>query len=373
MKTDLFDISENGLINYSKENISDKSSADIILVFAQRELIESVDLKSSLSQYSSAETIICSSAGEILDIDVYDESIACTAISFEKTSVKTFITNIEGKTSESAGRDIALNIDQQNLSHVMIFSDGGLVNGTDLMNGINEVFENKIMVTGGLAGDGAKFEKTIVGLNDNIQSGNIVSVALYSNDLKVRHGSRGGWKPFGPIREITKSASNILYELDDKNALDLYKEYLGDKVDGLPGSALLFPLMITLENGTELVRTILSVNETDGSMTFAGNVPEGCKAQLMLASDEELIDGAAMAAEDATSEEEPELVLLVSCIGRKLVLGPRVDEEIDAVKEQLGESATYIGFYSYGEICPLSSNVSGDLHNQTMTITTFKE
>ena len=79
----------------------------------------------------------------------------------------------------------------------------------------------------------------------------MVAVGLYGEHVKLGHGSKGGWDTFGPERIVTKSDGNVLYELDDKPALALYKEYLGDRAAGLPGSALLFPLALRASKALE--------------------------------------------------------------------------------------------------------------------------
>jgi hypothetical protein len=252
-----------------------------------------------------------------------------------------------------------------------------MVNGSDLVRGMNESLPSGVTISGGLAGDGPRFEKTLVGLDENIQIGNIAAIGLYGDHLEVSYSSRGGWDSFGPDRKITKSKANVLYELDGKSALSLYKKYLGDLAAQLPGSALLFPLAIRVgEHGQPLVRTILSINEAEQSMTFAGNMPEGAYARLMKANFDRLIDAAAGAAETcliAFDKTPPQLALLVSCVGRRIVLGQRIDEEIDSVRDEFGKETALAGFYSYGEISPLGPTAGCELYNQTMTITAFRE
>ncbi len=195
--------------------------------------------------------------------------------------------------------------------------------------------------------------------------------------MTIGHGCIGGWEPFGPQRIITKSIDNTLFELDGKSALDLYKNYLGEQANELPGSALLFPLSIQEKEGAnEVVRTILSIDNEQKSMTFAGDVPVGYISRLMKASFDTLINGASGAAQNALghlNNTKPELAILISCVGRKLVLDHRIEEEVEEVKAILGDESVITGFYSYGEISPFKNSTKCELHNQTMTITTFSE
>ena len=209
----------------------------------------------------------------------------------------------------------------------------------------------------------------------------MIGVGFYGSALKVGYGSLGGWDPFGLERTITRSKDNVLYELDGQPALKLYKEYLGEEqAKGLPGTGLLFPLRLRMKSGgkeAEVVRTILAVDEKEQSMTFAGDMPEGTQVSLMKANFDRLVDGAAGAASmsvESLGSNKAQLAILISCIGRKLVLKERVEEEIEAVRGVIGNEAAIIGFYSYGELCPVAATEKQcELHNQTMTITTFRE
>jgi len=329
------------------------------------------------SNYPNANILLNSTAGEILDTSVNDETISLTAIQFEKTKTKTSIVQIEEiKNSYEAGKNLASSFDPVGLKNVLVISDGQKVNGSDLVQGLQEYLPEGTIITGGLAGDGARFQKTIVGLNESPLEGRIVAVGFYGSALSVTYGSVGGWDSFGPERLITKSTANILYELDEKPALEIYKTYLGEYANELPGSGLLFPLSIRT-NGVKstLVRTILSVNEKDKSLTFAGNMPKGAYARLMKANFDRLIEGASNAAQNTISEKikQPDLAILISCVGRKLVLDQRIEEEVEVVRAVYGNKTAITGFYSYGEIAPSFNFLKCDLHNQTMTITTLTE
>jgi hypothetical protein len=275
--------------------------------------------------------------------------------------------------SRAVGASLAKQLSDPELSHVFALSDGQLVNGGELASGFNENLSDSVRLTGGMAGDGDRFECTLVGLNGPPASGRVVGIGFYGDKIEIGFGCAGGWESFGPERVVTKSVGNILHELDGRSALALYKEYLGDQAAELPGSALRFPLSV-LEPGatTPLVRTILSIDEAFGSMIFAGDVAEGARVWLMRASYEDLIGGAEAAAEQ-TKVKDPDLAICVSCVGRRIVLGQRTEEETESVRSVLGAKPLITGFYSYGELAPSDGLSACRLHNQTMTITTFKE
>jgi hypothetical protein len=243
-----------------------------------------------------------------------------------------------------------------------------------LVLGLQEFLPEGTIITGGLAGDGNRFKSTLVGLNETPIEGRIVAIGFYGSKLSITYGNMGGWDSFGNESVITKSNANVLYEIDNKPALDVYKSYLGDQAKYLPESGLLYPFSIRLKDSDDaVVRTILKINEEERSLIFAGNMPEGAYARLMKANSNHLIHGASMAATDSmeTISQKPELAILISCVGRKLVLNQRIGEEVEAIRAIYGSKTAITGFYSYGEISPSLSKC--ELHNQTMTITTISE
>jgi hypothetical protein len=262
------------------------------------------------------------------------------------------------------------------LKSILVISEGSFVNGTELITELIRQTNNAVPIFGGLAGDEYHFEKTIVGLNADASQGKIVVIGFYGEHIHFGFASEGGWSDFGPEREVTQSEKNVLYKIGDRFALDLYKEYLGKYADELPGSSLYFPLSMKENSHSKpVVRTILSIDEKSKSMTFAGNIPVGSKVRLMKGNFDKLVDASYQAAHEIKEQQQqnPQLALLVSCVGRKIVLGNRTEEEIEAVKEVFGSNLLVCGFYSYGEISPTLNNVACELHNQTMTITTLYE
>jgi len=338
--------------------------------------------------FPGAHPLGCSTAGEIAGTQVSDDSLVVNAIFFEHTQIRGAQVSLHDVgDSFQAGEKLALALpptvdaaepgQRDPLAHVLVLSDGLHVNGSDLVHGLTQHLPVGTSVTGGLAGDGARFGETFVFWDTAPTTEAIAVLGLYGSRLQVGVGSLGGWDSFGPERLITRSQGNVLYELDGHSALGLYQTYLGEHAAGLPATGLLFPLSLRVKAGeTPVVRTLLSVDEKKQSITFAGDVPEGAYARLMKANSDRLIDGAVGAAETcvrALGERPPELAILISCVGRKLVLRQRVEEEIEGVRDVLGANTLLTGFYSYGEIAPFLPGAKCELHNQTMTITTLLE
>lgn len=353
--------------------------AQLVLLFGARaRLQEPAAFQQVRSWYPAAIIVGCSTSGEICGTEVRDDSLVATALCFERTTVQVAHAHVDDmEQSRAAGVTLAKALHHQGLSHVLVLSDGLKVNGTELARGLRENLPEAVAVTGGLAGDGPHFQHTLVCGNDVPAEGRVAAVGFRGEGLRIGYGSLGGWDTFGPERLITRSKSNVLYELDGRSALELYKQYLGEHAGGLPATALLFPLALRRDQGGySLVRTVLGIDEKKQSMIFAGDMPEGTYARLMKANFDRLIDGAADAARAGLSRLgsfTPEVAVLISCVGRKLVLKQRVEEEVETVREVLGPRPVLTGFYSYGEICPHGAVTQCELHNQTMTITTFSE
>jgi len=354
--------------------------ADLVIYFGGKGILDSGEHYRTLAGfYPGAHLIGCSTGGEIRNARVFDGSIVAAALRFEKTPLKVFGMPIAGvEESFHAGKAVAEALRGDGLKHVFLLSDGTNVNGSELVRGLYSVLDAGITVTGGLAGDGADFARTLVGVDAAPTQKQIAAVGFYGDAIQVGYGSVGGWTPFGPERRITRSHDNILYELDGKPALDLYRQYLGEDGAQLPRDALQFPLCIRPEGaGAEhdIVRTILSVDEASKALTFAGDIPEGYTARLMRGDFMRLVDGAAKAALLAHVEdkEAQSLAILVSCIGRKLLLGQSISDETEAVADVFENAIPTIGFYSYGEICHQEFTGKCGLHNQTMTVTVIHE
>ncbi len=359
-------------------NLANETAAQLVFCFGSKTVFETENVYSTLrKRFPRAVIALCSTAGEIYHTSVLNESLSVTAVKFSHTRVvPALVSSHAFENSYEAGRALLQQFDPAGLQYVFVLCDGSQVNGSELVRGMNDAAGNTVLVTGGIAGDGDNFKSTLVGLNSAPESGQIAAVGFYGSSLIIGHGSKGGWETFGLEKEVTKSEGNVLYEIENKNALELYKQYLGPEADALPGAALFFPLSVILPGQQEaVVRTILSVDEVNGTMTFAGDIPVGSRVRLMKGN----FDKITAAASDAASQAlvpgncKPGLALLISCVGRKLILQSRVEEETEAVDEIFGHQTLLSGFYSYGELSPLVPGGYCQLHNQTMTITTFYE
>ncbi|AZP11314.1 FIST signal transduction protein [Undibacterium parvum] len=353
----------------------------LILVFGYTAHFADPALNASLTaHFPNAQRVGCTTAGEITPAGVVNHSTVVTALHFEAVAFKVATAALASmEKSFDAGADLAKKLLAPELKAVLVLGQGVNINGSGLIAGMASELGDAMPVTGGLAGDDGAFVKTYTLSNAGVSSSEVVAIGFEGEKLIFSHGSFGGWKAFGPTRKVTRCVGNILYELDGAPALDVYKKYLGEYAKDLPGSGLLFPFEMLSDARESLgqIRTILGVNEEDGSLVLAGVINPDGYLRLMHAHTNDLVDGAETAAK-ASIAAAPDcqgqaLGLLVSCVGRKLVMGGRVDEEVEAVQEILGENTVLCGFYSNGEICPGYQLEACSLHNQTMTITYLAE
>ncbi|NJB71046.1 hypothetical protein GGR42_001508 [Saonia flava] len=351
----------------------------LVLVFGNRHAFEKNKIHDEVvSLFPDGHIVYGSTSGEILEDSVYDGSIVLTAIQFEKSN---FIINRENVLSfdndiRALGNALMKGLSLDDLKHVLVISEGSSVNGSTLIDAIEEIVDKEVSISGGLCGDDARFEKTLASYNEEPKIGEVIVIGFYGDTLEITAANYGGWTGFGPERVVTKSEGNILYEIDGQPALDLYKTYLGDKANDLPQAALLYPLKVWSKIDEEpIVRTILNIDEEQNSMILAGDVPQESRVQLMMATVDDIVEGASEAAKYAMRDRKnnPELAILVSCVGRKLVMDQRTEEEIEEVSHTIGADAKITGFYSYGEIAPFAGQSKCQLHNQTMTLTLFSE
>jgi hypothetical protein len=354
---------------------------DVVLCFGAPAFFRLPSLQAALRGAAPrAQLAGCSGAGEIARQQVHDGTLALTALRFDRARAHGVATDIRGMgDSFGAGARLAESLPAEGLRHVLVFGTGVHINGSALVEGLQSRLAPAVQISGGLAGDGGAFVETFTLGNGRSASDQLVAVGLYGESLSIGNSSLGGWVPFGPARRVTRCEHNVLHELDGESALAIYKRYLGEYARDLPASGLLFPFELLRDNheSSGIIRTILGIDEAAGSLTLAGDVPEGGYLKLMHASTERLIDAAERAAlklqPRTRASNTPALSLLVSCVGRKLVMGDRVDEEIEAVASVLGAHTLVAGFYSYGEICESEFIGECRLHNQTMTITWLSE
>ncbi len=403
---------------WSIESFPDLDSEQtLVIAFGSVQLLDDSRPLATLKQaYPTSHFIGCSTAGEIWGSTLLDESLVVSVLRFQHTQLKSAFCPIQEeyklkdqqKTRHNcygAGRFIAQQLADKNLKAIFILADGLQTNGSELLRGLNSILYDQVafishsdplLIVGGLAADLHQFKRTWVLEKSGVRMGYVAAIGFYGNAIQISCGSQGGWTIFGPERTVTRSERNILYELDHKPVLQLYQEYLGKRARDLPISGLFFPLALgTLGSRKHIVRTLSGIDWETQSMRFTGDIPLGAVAQLMRGNYERLVDGALAAALITRNSSqrkmgeweqnhnklidsenfmlEPNLAIAISGSGRRLVLGERTEEELEATLDELPKETQQIGFYSYGEFAPYGSTSVCELQNQTMTLITIRE
>jgi hypothetical protein len=359
------------------------NAADLVLFFGTRQALGCGSRYRELREmFPRAHILGCSTGGQIRNDDIVDDEIVAIALRFDATKLRLACELAPAlEQSRACGAAIGRTLAADDLAGIFVLSDGLAVNGGELVAGITSVVGSAVPLTGGLAGDGARFQETLVSADCPPGKRVVGAVGFYGPAIRIGHGSAGDWDEFGPRRRITRSQGRTLFELDGQPALNLYERYLGDaEAKGLPGTGLMFPLRIhdPARPDHDIVRTVLAVDREARTMTFAGDMPEGWVAQLMRGNFDHLAAGAAKAARQAAAKMHEgngsdRLALVVSCVGRRLLMGQHIIDEVEAAGVELGAEVPRLGFYSYGEIAPHSASGRCELHNQTMTITAITE
>jgi len=350
--------------------------AQLVLFFSSKEILDEGALINGLkTSYPQAEIVGCTNEGQILGGEVTDHALVVTAIHFEHSSVVVVSQAVDDTAkSEELGVSLIQKLPAEGLRHVFALGDGSHLAGSSLAKGISSHLSPGIGVTGGFTPPNHR-----VYHNATLPNGAAVLVGLYGDKLQFSYAARTGWKSYGPIRKITKSQGEVLYELDNKPALDFYKEFLGPFANELPGIGLNYPMLVWgphSDQTTAIARTVVAVDENEKSLRCAGDLPEGYNVQFMITNNEMIVQGAATAAKlslEAMQHTKPELALLMTCVSRKMMMKQRIEEEVEAVSDVLGENVKYTGFYTWGEITPLNFNDTCAFQNQVMAITAIRE
>ena len=336
-------------------------------------------LKGVADVVKTGNLIGCTTGGEISDLGISTGSAVLGGIVTDKIDFHIASAVNLKQDSEEAGKNLARQL-PGNVSHVQLFSDGLTGNGCAILRGINSVFKGQTPIVGGTAGDDGKFQRTWQFAGDKLLSDAVVAIG-FSGDFRIGTGAKSGWAPIGVAKKVTRASGNTLYELNGESALKVYERFLGKHAAKLPAIGVEYPLGLTESNrdrwsdGGEydsfLLRATMSVDRRQGSITFAGEIPEGARVHLTCGDSASILSAVEKAAREAISDLGgglPNVVFCYSCYARKIVLGRRITEETDIVRQSIGKDTPLMGFYTYGEFCGVSSDSACYLHNETISL-----
>ena len=258
----------------------------------------------------------------------------------------------------------------------LVISGGLAVDGDEIIAGIESACGKGTTIIGGLAADSLKMERTYVFTNDKLFDYGLLALILDEEKICLSGVAVGGWKPVGMDRIITKSNGNVVYTIDNEPALDFVSRYAGLKdLDTNNGMNFMissnFQVQLKREGKHPVMRTPMQANPQDRSIIFAGSLPEGSKVKLCLLPGFEVIEATLNEFNNYKKEQpEPDAIILFSCAGRQITLGPFVSEEIGKIKNIW--NAPLAGFFCYGEIGRVDSG-QHEFHNMTCSLATLTE
>lgn len=312
-------------------------------------------------------------------------SVVVMAIKSDTTKFYAGLGENIAKDAFAAGKQAAENTKSQTtdpLRAFMMISDVLVGNGAEIVRGVLSSLGAHFPIVGGASGDDFQFKKTYQHLNDKVYSGVVVGFG-WVGDFEFGIGVKHGWVPVGTPKKVTRSEGSIVHELDGKPAITIYDEYFGEKeaavlrTETLAKLAVSYPLGMKVEGSDEmLIRDPITVNAT-GSITCAGEFPEGSSVQLMIGSKDTAIKVAGEAARNAVEQlngAKPKAVIIFNCIARNKLFGENSGDEIKEIQKAVGEDTPLIGFYTYGEQAPLGGEVRNiekcnpAFHNETVVI-----
>jgi hypothetical protein len=320
----------------------------------------------------------CSSHTEINSHEGLDLSV--TAMGLQGIESTTLKVDTMQPDSRAAGQRIGAQAKEFGAKLVITFPDGILGNTAEYIRGLQDVLGPKFPIIGGVAAEHLSFVATYEFWNREILCGGAVAVGIRGN-LTLATAARSGFQPVGALRTITKmEGKHLILELDNRPALQIYRDFLGDAPANPQMIGIEFPLLVVLnvagsfmdsDDRSNVVRVVRALDEDKGGLVLGGEVTVGMRVRLTRAVKNDLLRGAVEATQAVLQRvPEPDVAFIFGCSGRKLILGPRYQEEMQAAFAPLGARLPKIGFYTYGEISPVH-DVS-IYHDETFTIALLK-
>ncbi|NWF66917.1 MAG: PAS domain S-box protein, partial [Campylobacterales bacterium] len=332
--------------------ISDEEKVLKLLKKIKKELPKSIIIGSSTD-------------GEIIDGNVFEDSIVISLSSFENCELKASFVKNDNCSFES-GKTLSSSILTDNTKAMILLSDGLNINGEEFLKGVESVVDlNNVVVSGGMAGDKGMFKQTFTIFDEQIIFNGAVGVSLNSDFLKAVNSVGFGWKAIGKKMVVTKSYKNRVYNIDNFTPVEVYEHYLGKEMaNRLPEIGTEFPMIIE-KDGLLVARAVLSKHE-DNSLTFAGNIHEGDTIWLGCGNYELMMNDSYNAIENL-SKYNFESIFVYSCMARRRYAS---NEFIEKEIVPLNKISPTSGFFTYGEFF---SKKSCQLLNSTMTILALSE
>jgi len=317
-----------------------------------------------------------STGGEIL-FDQQRDSILTQAGVFVLTDLKPEVFNIhlvkrEEPTTfafaQRLGKQVVQTIDNPNL----ILSTGGLdMDGQDMLNGMQSILGSEVKIFGGMAADDEKFKQTFVFTESNITERGALVLAFDRTKVELTGMATSGWIGLGSEFIVNRSDGNVVYEINQEPALDLYMDYLNVSEEDLPGIGLEYPFLLKKEGSEDVIRAVMQIDVEKRSLVFAGSVPEGSTVSFSTSPGFEIMENTRNRIMDFyRANPKTDLMLLFSCVARHVALGPLISTEIKLAS--LKWKVPLAGFFTFGEFGSNPGQIS-QFYNQTFTLALIRD
>jgi hypothetical protein len=319
------------------------------------------------------------SAGEFIDGDYDSGSIVILLLEIDRNYFKIFFEDYRGKDPRNVAKRMGQKSLQEFTSPVFFVSSSGLfLDGEKVIGGLEDSVGNEINIWGGKAGDDLQGKETYVFTNNNSSNQAILLLVIDNDKISVIGQAESGWKAVGTPKTITKSEGLWIYTLDDQPALDLMIKYMGYKFQHDKESEIVYdakissPVMLVREKGEPIIRSQAFINWSDKSIMLSGNFDKNDKIRFTLPPDFEVVDDVIESSQLLKESELPEADALVmfSCSGRLVELGPMLSREIDGIRNTF--NSPMAGFFTYGEY-GRATNGNNEYHNYTCCWVALKE
>lgn len=365
------------------EELCDELGAapDLVILFAAARYAVQALLDGIYSRLpETCQLVGCSSYAQINSEEGLVDSVTALGLRLGGLSAHTALVEDAVTDCRAAGQALGQKLLAAAPSLVIVLPDGLHVNSTRLLLGMQDILGRSCPIIGGEASDSGDFTRTYQFIGRRVLSGGAVAVAL-RGPLLLQTAARSGWVPVGKTHVVTRvERGNIILTIDDRPALELYKQYLGPRALEMPAISPDFPIGLVSDTATGqkvpdgeilLLRAINGMDEARQAIILSGECPEGAEIRMTRAGKQDVIGGADQAGRQALSAlSEPSLAFIFDCMARKVVLGARYKEELHATFSALGPRVPKIGFYCFGELSPVQGVTMH--HHETFTMALVK-
>ncbi len=366
----------------ARQNLTGEISA--AFVFSSTDFARPLTIKTISGMLGHQAALLGASAAAIIcPQGIFKNALGIMLLSLPKyihhyaASVKDIGRIGAGQAGDSLGEKLLNGFTGSHRNLGIILSDGMIKEESVFIQGIQERLGSSFPLIGGSASDNLSFSKTYTYFNQEITNDSACGIIL-GGKMSFGWGTKHGWKPLGKPRQVTRSQANIVYEIDGEPAAKIYQDYLAVDIEqlknGLRRISIFYPIGIRLSGEKEyLLRNVHSINE-EGALAFQGNVPQDSQIRLMIGTKESCLAAAAEALEEVKSRvsgKKINFALIFDSVSRYILMGRNAKDELEVIKNSLGQDTPFFGLYTLGEQAPLGAdNYFGRtyFHNQTITV-----